>query len=77
MVDANRFPLSSQSKALHNLRKAFRIDKCVVHGEIDNRVKGVVCGRIWLVNWPEPMVLELQGNDWAESEDEANLFHLC
>jgi len=41
---------------------AFRIQDSVVRGEIDNRVKGVVCGRIWLCDREEPLALELQGN---------------
>jgi hypothetical protein len=34
----------------------------VVRGEIDNRVKGIVRGRIWLKGGDEPVVLELKGN---------------
>jgi hypothetical protein len=34
----------------------------VVRGEIDNRTKGVVRGRIWIEGQPEPVVLELTGN---------------
>ncbi len=41
---------------------AWRIDESVVRGEIDNRTKGVVRGRIWLHGRPEPLVLDLQGN---------------
>jgi hypothetical protein len=41
---------------------AFRIHDSVVHGEIDNREKGVVRGRIWLHGRPEPVELELRGN---------------
>jgi len=41
---------------------AFRIHDSVVRGEIDNRVKGVVRGKIWVEGRPEPVVLELQGN---------------
>jgi hypothetical protein len=41
---------------------AFRIHDSVVRGEIDNRVKGAVRGRIWLEGRPEPLTLELHGN---------------
>jgi hypothetical protein len=41
---------------------ALRIHDSVVRGEIDNRSKGVVRGKIWLEGQPEPLVLELQGN---------------
>jgi hypothetical protein len=38
----------------------------VVRGEIDNRVKGIVRGKIWVEGRPEPVVLELQGNAWPD-----------
>jgi len=41
---------------------AFRIHDSVVRGEIDNRVKGTVRGRIWVEGCDQPMVLELKGN---------------
>jgi hypothetical protein len=41
---------------------AFRIHDNVVRGEIDNRVKGVVRGKIWVQGCREPMTLELTGN---------------
>ena len=41
---------------------AFRIHDSVVRGEIDNRVKGAVRGRIWLEGRAEPLTLELHGN---------------
>jgi hypothetical protein len=41
---------------------ALRIDESVIRGEIDNRVKGIVRGRIWLENRDEPLILELRGN---------------
>jgi len=41
---------------------AFRIHDSVVRGEIDNRVKGIVRGKIWVEGRAEPMTLELQGN---------------
>ena len=45
---------------------AWRIDEQVVRGEIDNRRKGRVTGRIWLVGRDEPVELELEGNAWAD-----------
>ncbi len=47
-------------------RMAFRIHDSVVRGEIDNRVKGIVSGKIWVVGRPDPVVLELKGNAWAD-----------
>jgi hypothetical protein len=41
---------------------AFRIHDSVVRGEIDNRVKGIVHGRIWIHRRKTPVLLELQGN---------------
>src|SRR5271170_5884477 len=41
---------------------AFRIHDSVVRGEIDNRRKGVVRGKIWVEGREEPVVLELRGN---------------
>jgi hypothetical protein len=41
---------------------AFRIHDSVVRGEIDNRQKGMVRGKIWLHGLVEPVTLELQGN---------------
>jgi hypothetical protein len=45
---------------------AFRIHDSVVRGEIDNRVKGIVRGRVWVVGRNEPVVLELKGNAWPD-----------
>lgn len=41
---------------------AWRIADSVIRGEIDNRQKGRVTGRIWLAGRKEPLELELQGN---------------
>jgi hypothetical protein len=41
---------------------AFRIHDSVVRGEIDNRVKATVSGRIGLEGRAEPLTLELHGN---------------
>ena len=45
-----------------NHRMAWRIEESVVRGEIDNRVKGVVRGRLWLEGVAEPVRLQLSGN---------------
>ncbi|HXD01069.1 MAG TPA: hypothetical protein VN048_17140 [Verrucomicrobiae bacterium] len=45
---------------------AFRIHDSVVRGEIDNRLKGVVRGKIWVEGRDSPVVLELQGNAWPD-----------
>jgi len=41
---------------------AFRIHDSVVRGEIDNRVKGVVRGKIWVEGRKNPVRLDLKGN---------------
>jgi len=41
---------------------AFRIHDSVVRGEIDNRVKGIVRGKIWVEGRNDPVRLELKGN---------------
>ncbi|MGA3267500.1 MAG: hypothetical protein ABSE16_11825 [Verrucomicrobiota bacterium] len=45
---------------------AFRLHDSVIRGEIDNRTKGIVRGKIWLEGRAEPMVLELKGNAWPD-----------
>jgi len=45
---------------------AWRIHDNVVRGEIDNRVKGRVRGRIWLDGLPDPVVLTLEGNAYPD-----------
>ena len=45
---------------------AFRIHDSVLRGEIDNREKGIVRGKIWVHGRAEPMILELKGNAWAD-----------
>ncbi len=45
---------------------AFRIHDSVVRGEIDNRVKGIVHGKIWVEGRAEPIVLKLEGNAWPD-----------
>src|SRR6266516_1344066 len=47
-------------------RMAFRIHESVVRGEIDNRVKGIVRGKIWVEARAEPVTLELKGNAWPD-----------
>ena len=41
---------------------AWRIHDNVICGEIDNRVKGIVSGRIWIQGEAEPRQIELKGN---------------
>ncbi|MCU0783425.1 MAG: hypothetical protein MUF81_05125 [Verrucomicrobia bacterium] len=45
---------------------AFRIHDSVVRGEIDNRVKGIVRGKIWVEGRADPVKLELKGNAWPD-----------
>jgi hypothetical protein len=41
---------------------AWRIHDNVIRGEIDNRTRGIIRGRIWVHGLGEPVVLELTGN---------------
>lgn len=41
---------------------AWRIHEHVIRGEIDNRVKGLVRGKLWLAGLAQPVALELRGN---------------
>jgi hypothetical protein len=50
----------------HCGRMAWRIDEHVVRGEIDNRTRGRVLGRIWFVGRAEPVELELRGDCWRD-----------
>jgi len=45
---------------------AWRIDESVVRGEIDNRVRGRVTGRIWFAGRDAPVELDLAGNAWRD-----------
>lgn len=45
---------------------AWRIDEQLVRGEIDNRERGRVKGRLWFVGMAEPVRLDLQGNAWRD-----------
>lgn len=45
---------------------AFRIHDSVVRGEIDNRTKGIVRGKIWVEGRAQPVLIELNGNAWPD-----------
>lgn len=45
---------------------AWRIDQSVIRGEIDNRTRGRVTGRIWLLGREAPVELELKGDAWRD-----------
>jgi len=45
---------------------AWRPDKCVIRGELDNTVRGRVTGRIWLLGRGEPLTLDLSGDAWPD-----------
>src|SRR5260370_31586363 len=45
---------------------AFRIHGGGVGGEIDNRVKGIVRGKIWVEGRADPVVRELKGTAWPD-----------
>src|SRR6266705_3517965 len=58
--------VASDSWTVHPRRMAFRIHDRLVGGEVDNRVKGIVRGKIWLEGRAEPVALELEGNAWPD-----------
>ena len=45
---------------------AWRIEEALIRGEVDNRVRGRVTGRLWFLGREEPVVLELEGNAWRD-----------
>ena len=45
---------------------AWRIDRNVIRGEIDNRTRGRVTGKIWFVGRDEPVELALAGDAWRD-----------
>jgi hypothetical protein len=45
---------------------AWRINENVIRGEIDNRVRGRVTGRIWFAGRDAPVEFELAGNAWRD-----------
>ena len=49
-----------------SLYMAWRIQDNVIRGEIDNRIKGTVHGRIWIHGAAEPLQIELKGNACAD-----------
>ena len=51
---------------IHFPPMAWRIDEQVIRGEIDNRTRGQVRGRLWLVGRERPLLLELDGNPWRD-----------
>lgn len=45
---------------------AWHIDEPLIRGEIDNRTRGRVTGRLWFLGRADPVVLELSGNAWRD-----------
>lgn len=45
---------------------AWRLDRRIARGEIDNRTRGRVVGRVWLTGREEPIELALSGNCWRD-----------
>ena len=61
-IQAGGWRLETESGFWRNPGMAWGIDESVIRGEIDNRVKGVVSGRLWLEGIAEPVTLQLSGN---------------
>ena len=45
---------------------AWRIDEYLIRGELDNRTRGRVTGRLWFMGRAEPVTLDLIGNAWRD-----------
>ena len=45
---------------------AWRVEQSVARGEIDNRIRGRVTGRIWFVGRAAPVELDFAGNAWRD-----------
>ena len=45
---------------------AWKIEKAVLSGEIDNTVEGITTGKIWLVGRDAPLELKLDGDCWRD-----------
>ncbi len=45
---------------------AWRVDEHVVRGELDNRARGRVQGRIWFLGMDTPVEVDLAGNPWRD-----------
>lgn len=45
---------------------AWRVDEFLLRGEIDQRVRGRVTGRLWFMGRAEPVELDLTGNAWRD-----------
>jgi hypothetical protein len=45
---------------------AWRIDENLIRGEIDNRTRGRVTGRLWFAGRTDPVELDLVGNAWRD-----------
>lgn len=56
------FGIVTGAESSYSIGMAWRIHDCVVRGEIDNRIKGIVSGRIWLAGIQDPIRLKLTGN---------------
>lgn len=54
---------------------AWRIDKALIHGFIDNREKGKVTGELWFAGRDQPVLLELDGNPWRDLAGYRVAFH--
>ena len=56
------FRIHRSGRILHLSGMAWRIDEHILRGEIDNRTRGRVTGRIWLAGVEGPLVLDLRGD---------------
>ncbi|MFA5057957.1 MAG: hypothetical protein WC485_07575, partial [Opitutaceae bacterium] len=45
---------------------AWRLEEFLVRGEMDNRVRGRVTGRLWFSGRAEPVELDLTGDAWRD-----------
>ncbi len=55
---------------------AWKIESAVIRGEIDNTVRDLTTGKIWLIHQDEPILLILSGNCWRDIAGCKLSFHL-
>jgi hypothetical protein len=58
--------LATTAELCQGRAMAWRIDEFLVRGEIDNRTRGRVEGRLWFLGRADPVELTLVGNCWRD-----------
>lgn len=69
-------PGSDTDRCRTEQRVALRLQNSVLRGEIDNRVRGRILGKLWLVGVHEPLHLALEGNCWRDMAGSVTRFEV-